>query len=94
MENPLKGKLCEILVLRLVLVTCFGIDVVSFSQMRKFPRETNLEPINNPLYSQIVSCKKFSVMGESPAIFFVLGIWENNFFHLLEAFVSLRWQVF
>ena len=38
--------------------------------MRKFPRETHLEPINNPLYSQIVNCKKFSVMGESPAFFF------------------------
>ena len=48
----------------------------------------------NRLYSQIVNCKKFSVMGESPAIFFFAGIWENIFFHFLEAFVSLRWLVF
>ena len=48
----------------------------------------------NRLYSQIVNCKIISVMGESPAIFFFAGIWENIFFHFLEAFVSLRWLVF
>lgn len=72
-----EGKLCEILVLRLIWVASFGI----FSQ--------------TDFTLQIVNCKKFSVMGESPAIFFFFaGIWENIFFHFLEAFVSLRWLVF
>lgn len=49
-----EGKLCEILVLRLIWVASFGI----FSQ--------------TDFTLQIVNCKKFSVMGESPAIFFFL----------------------
>lgn len=69
------GKLCEILVLRLILVASFGIF---------FP---------NRLYSQIVNCKKFSVMGESPAIFFCRNL-GKYIFSFPGSFVSLRWLVF
>ena len=34
----------------------------------------------NRLYSQIVNCKKFSVMGESPAIFFLQESGKIYFF--------------
>ena len=54
------GKLCEILVLRLILVASFGI----FSQTD---------------FIQIVNCKKFSVMGESPAIIFCRNLGKYIF---------------
>lgn len=70
------GKLCEILVLRLILVASFGI----FSQ--------------TDFIHRLWIAKSFLWWASPLPFFFFAGIWENIFFHFLEAFVSLRWLVF